>query len=138
MKIERWMGELLRSLDESVDENTKQKILERCGTKCPFTHMPDEKLLELRDQANSEQEFLDTLCDGWRLTIEDDQYYVVFDQCYCPLVNSDTQNASKTMCYCTLGNLKRKFKISLGREVEVQMQTTVLAGDEECRFKIKL
>jgi predicted hydrocarbon binding protein len=72
------------------------------------------------------------------LKLEDNEYYVVFDKCYCPLMQNNLENASKTICYCTLGNLKHKFKISLGREVEVEMLKTVLAGDKECRFKIKV
>lgn len=135
--MENWIKELLTNLDNSVDEKTKQNILEKCGTKCPFSHMPDTKLLELRNKAKNEEDFLDELCKIWRLRKENNQYFVVFDQCYCPLVNKDTQNASVTMCYCTLGSLKHKFKISLGREIEVNILKTVLAGDEECRFEIK-
>ncbi len=131
-----WIKELLTSLDDLVDEKTKQKVLERCGEKCPFSHMPDEQLMDLRKKAADEQEFLNQLSDQWRLTKEDGQYYVVFDQCYCPLVNKDIKEASQTMCYCTLGNLKRKFSISLGRTIEVEMRKTVLAGDDECRFRV--
>jgi predicted hydrocarbon binding protein len=137
-EMENWVKELLTNLDDSVDEKTKQSILEKCGTKCPFSHMPDTKLLELRNEAKTEQEFLNKLCEIWRLRKEKTQYFVVFDQCYCPLVNKDTKNASKTMCYCTLGSLKHKFKISLRRDIEVVMQKTVLSGDEECKFQIKI
>lgn len=136
--MEHWIKELLANLDETVDEYTKRKILEKCGSKCPFSHMPDEQLLTLRNQAKNEQEFLDKLCDIWRLRKENGQYYVVFDQCYCPLVNKDMHNAIKTMCYCTLGSLKHKFKISLGRDIHIDMQKTVLAGDNECKFLIKI
>ena len=136
--MENWVKELLTNLDNSLEEKTKQHVLEKCGTKCPFSHMPDTKLLELRKKAATEQDFLDKLCKIWRLRKENDQYFVVFDQCYCPLVNKNTQNVSKTMCYCTLGSLKNKFKISLGRDIEVTMQKTVLAGDEECKFEIKI
>ncbi len=134
--MENWIKELLVNLDESVDEKTKQNIMEKCGTKCPFSHMPNSKLIELRKDAKTETEFLEKLCEIWRLKKENNQYYIIFDQCYCPLVQKDPKNASKTMCYCTLGSLKNKFKISLGREVDIEIQKTVLAGDEECKFKI--
>jgi hypothetical protein len=35
-----------------------------------------------------------------------------------------------------MGNLKKKFRIGLGRDVDVLMEKTVLAGDDECRFKV--
>ena len=136
--MEHWITELLTHLDISVAEKTKQSILEKCGVKCPFSHMPNHRLLELRNSAKNEEEFLNKLGETWHLKNENGQYFVVFDQCYCPLVNKDVKNAPKSMCYCTLGNLKHKFKISLGRDVEVTMLKTVLAGDEECRFEIKI
>lgn len=49
-----------------------------------------------------------------------------------------TKGASKTLCYCTLGNLKRKFTIGLDRPVDVVMEKTILAGDRECRFRIPI
>jgi predicted ArsR family transcriptional regulator len=136
--MENWVNELLKNLDNSVKESTKQSILEKCGANCPFSHMPDEKLLKLRNEAKTEQDFLNKLCEIWRLRKENNHYFVVFDQCYCPLVNKDTRNTSKTMCYCTLGSLKHKFKISLGRDIDVKMQKTVLSGDDECKFEIKI
>ncbi len=138
MEIENWIKALLTGLDDSVDEKTKQIILEKCGATCPFSHMPDSRLLALRNEAKTEQEFLDKLCAIWRLKKENNRYFVVFDQCYCPLVNKNTHNVSPTMCYCTLGSLKHKFKISLGRDIEVVMQKTVLAGDDACIFEIKV
>ena len=136
--MEHWIRELLVGLDNSVNEETKEGLLEKCGPRCPFSHMPDDKLLELREQSGTEQDFLNKLSAAWRLKRENDQYFVVFDQCYCPLVNKDLEHASPTMCYCTLGSLKHKFRVSLGRDIEVIMLGTVLRGEKECRFEIKI
>lgn len=134
--MEHWIRELLDNLDSSVDEETKQNIMEKCGPKCPFSHMPNDELIKLRNESKTEEEFLEKLSERWHLVKEGNEYYVVFDKCYCPLVMNDLKNASKTMCYCTLGSIKHKFKVSLGREIDVEMLKTVLAGDEECKFKI--
>lgn len=134
--MEHWIKELLSNLDSSVDEKTKQNIMEKCGPKCPFSHLPNDELIKLRNESKTEEDFLKKISEVWRLVKEDNEYHVVFDKCYCPLMMNDLENASKTMCYCTLGSLKHKFKISLGREVDIEMQKTVLAGDDECRFKI--
>ncbi len=133
-----WIKELLQSLDNHVDESTKKSILGECGEKCPFTHFTDSKILDLKSNSSSEKEFLDGLCEQWRLHKKGDQYYVIFDQCYCPLVNENIAGASKTLCYCTLGNIKHKFRLGLGREVDVDIQKTILAGDDECRFHINI
>lgn len=133
-----WIKELLKNLDEKVDTPTRKSILGACGEKCPFTHLPDDKLLKIKSDSKDENEFLEKLSDQWRLKNENDKYYVIFDKCYCPLVNEDLEGTSQSLCFCTLGNIKRKFKIGLGREVVVEMQKTILAGDDECRFYINL
>jgi predicted ArsR family transcriptional regulator len=69
---------------------------------------------------------------------EDGQFYVVFDQCYCPMVSENTKGASRTLCYCTLGNLRHKFSIGLKQKAKIEMLSSILAGGEECRFHVKL
>lgn len=133
-----WIKQLLSGLDRFADHDTCVKIMETCGKVCPFTHLPDDRLMELRLNCRGEEEFLDQLCSRWRLRREEGEYYVVFDRCYCPLVNQDLQGVSKTLCHCTVGNIKHKFAIALNRRVDVVMEKTILAGDDECRFQIRL
>jgi hypothetical protein len=133
-----WIKKLLTNLDVHVDEATRKTIMGACGASCPFTHLTDDKLLEIKKNSNNDREFLDQLCLQWRMKNENEKYFVVFDQCYCPLVNEDTQGVSETLCYCTLGNIQHKFAIGLDRKVDVIMEKTILAGDEECRFSIQI
>jgi predicted hydrocarbon binding protein len=133
-----WIKELLKNLDENLDEATKTKIMEKCGGKCPFTHLPDEKLLKIKNESSNSLDFIDRLSKEWRVKTKGKNIYVIFDKCYCPLVNEDISDASKTLCYCTLGNIKKKFRLGLGKDVKVLMEKTILAGDNECRFKILL
>jgi hypothetical protein len=133
-----WVKELLKNLDEHVAEPIRKKVLDACGRNCPFTHLPDRQLLEMKIRSSSDADFLNALSREWYLKREGGDYFVVFDRCYCPLVDRNTQGASPTLCFCTLGNIKRKLSIGLGRDVDVDMQKTILAGDEECRFLIGL
>ena len=98
-----WIKELLKNLDCHVDEPTRIKIMEACGERCPFTHLPDDRLLAVKESCPDDVAFMDALCDEWRLRHENGNYYVVFDQCYCPLVNQDLEGVSPTLCFCTLG-----------------------------------
>lgn len=138
MPVSIWIKQMLNKLDEYVDEPTRNKIMEACGEMCPFTHLPDQKLNEIKMNSQSEEEFLEKLSNEWRLKNEGGEYYVIFDQCYCPLVNKDIKGVSKTLCSCTIGNIKRKFTIGLDREVDVILKKSILAGDNECRIHIKL
>ena len=131
-----WIKGLLNNLDEQLEEDKRIAIMEACGETCPFTHLTDESLLEIKKNSKDEMDFIKHLSHQWHVKIEGDEIYVVFDQCYCPLVNEDVREASKTLCYCTQGNIKKKFRLCLGREVQVSMEKTILGGDEECRFKV--
>lgn len=131
-----WIKELLKSLDDNLDDKTKIKVMEACGENCPFTHLTDERLLAIKESSSDEANFLEKLSQQWRVKIEGDDVYVVFDKCYCPLVNDNLEGASTTLCYCTMGNLKKKFRLGLDRDVDILMEKTVLSGDEECRFKV--
>jgi predicted hydrocarbon binding protein len=133
-----WTRELLKNLDLYVDEPARKKIMAACGEKCPYTHLTDAKLLEIKESSTNEDDFLRKLCDEWRLIKENDEFYVVFDQCYCPIAIDNVKDTSKTLCYCTVGNLHRKFKIGLEREVQIEIIKTILQGDNECRFHIRL
>ena len=131
-----WLKHLIKSLDNNLDEKTKTKIMEECGENCPFTHLTDERLLAIKNTSSDENDFLEKLSQQWRVKIEGNDVYVVFDKCYCPLANENIADTSATLCYCTLGNLKKKFRIGLNRDVDILMEKTVLSGDSECRFKI--
>lgn len=131
-----WIKELLKNLDKNLDETKRIEIMEACGENCPFTHLTDERLLYIKNESKDEFEFIKQLSQKWRVKIEDNNIYVVFDKCYCPLINENINDASKTLCYCTQGNIKKKFRLGLGRDVEVLMEKTILAGDSECRFKV--
>ncbi len=131
-----WLKELLKSLDKNLDEKTRIEIMEACGENCPFTHLTDQKLLDIKKESKDEYDFLEKLSQQWRVGIENNNIYVIFDKCYCPLINQDIEGSSKTLCYCTQGNIKKKFRLGLGRDVNVLMEKTILAGDRECRFKV--
>ena len=119
-----WIKELLNKLDSHVKEDKRIEIMEACGQKCPFTHLTDARLLDIKKKSLNETDFLERLSQQWHVKIEDGNIYVVFDTCYCPLVNKDISGVSATLCYCTQGNIKRKFKIGLGRDVDVCMEKT--------------
>lgn len=126
-----WIKELLKSLDKNLDEKTKMIILEACGVNCPFTHLTDQRLLDIKKESINEHDFLEKLSQQWRVRIEDNDIYVIFDKCYCPLINQDIKDSSKTLCYRTLGNIKKKFRLGFAKDVNVIMEKTILAGDTD-------
>ncbi len=61
--------------------------------------------------------------------------------CHCPFVRSailSGTEVSPLWCYCSGGFTKLLFDHIFGQELEVEMLCSVLAGDQECRFRVKL
>jgi len=58
--------------------------MEACGEKCPFTHLTDKRLLDIKKDSKDEMDFIEQLSRQWRVKIEHKELYVVFDKCYCP------------------------------------------------------
>lgn len=65
-----------------------------------------------------------------------------FHACHCPFVRSAIADGSVQVspmwCYCTGGFEKMPFDVIFGKEVDVEVLETVLGGDPQCRFAIKL
>jgi predicted hydrocarbon binding protein len=138
LKTNAWIKELLKSLDDHADEETKMQVMGQCGKNCPFSRMPVEKILSIREAADSEEAFLAEVEREWFLKKEGGLWYVILEECFCPLVKENLRDVTKTLCYCTLGAMKYKFSTALQRDVNVVMEKTILAGDDECRFRIEI
>jgi hypothetical protein len=41
-------------------------------------------------------------------------------------------------CYCSVGWVKEMFEQALGRPIEVEVEASVLRGDEACRLRVSL
>jgi hypothetical protein len=62
--------------------------------------------------------------------------------CHCPLARAsilrgDTK-ISPTWCYCSGGFEKLQFDVIFDEELEVEVLESVLAGDDRCRFAVKM
>lgn len=66
------------------------------------------------------------------------RYYL----CHCPLARAAILKGEPEIpldwCYCSGGFNKLKFDVVFGEETEVEVLESVLAGDERCRFRVKI
>lgn len=62
--------------------------------------------------------------------------------CHCPLARESIiggrDKVPGTWCYCSAGFEKFPLEVVLGQELEAEVLESVLAGDDRCRFAIKL
>ncbi len=59
--------------------------------------------------------------------------------CFCPLIRTRLDQGMPTaFCYCGSGWYRRQFEGAIGKPVTIDIVTSVLRGDEVCRFAIHL
>ena len=138
-RMERWISCLIAGLDEHVDEDTKARVLERCGRQCQSQRFV-KKARSIYEKSKDMSEFLGRFGEIYdHLHVEGDNVYVVYPKCYCSFVNKiPLGELSATYCNCSRGWAKELFEGALGRPVEVVMEESIVGGGDQCKFRIVL
>ena len=138
-RTEKWISTLMAELDKNVDEKTLSSVLEQCGRQCQSQSFV-EKAQGLYKKSKDVNDFLDKLGKIYKhLHKEGEKVYIVYPRCYCPQVNKIPKGKlSGTYCNCSRGWAKALFEGALGRPVEVIKEKSIIGGEGECRFEVKL
>lgn len=132
-----WIDNLLNSLKDS-GEGTG--ALEQCGRTCARNSIIQniKQFKEGMDKNKEDKEILEMIGRVWdKIHVEDGSVYVVYDQCYCPLLKEARINNS-FFCNCSRGWIKEVFETVFERPVGVELQKSIIGGNDECKFKINL
>jgi len=124
---------------EGADEETKLRIMERCGEAC--AEVGDlgiaRKIAEETDdideivaKANDEIAW----CGKW--TKEGDMITAVCTYCGCPLVRQGVVKLTGTFCLCSRGWVKAIFEVMLKRPVMVELEKAIGFGDGICKYNV--
>lgn len=138
-RLERWIACLIDGLDEYVDDETKARVLERCGRQCQSQHFV-KKARKIYKKSEDVDEFLNEFMKVYKnLRREDYKIYVVYPKCYCSHVNKIPQEKlSATFCNCSKGWVKELFEGALNKSVDVIMEESIINGDKQCKLQIVL
>ena len=138
-RMERWITCLIDALNEHIDEKTRAKILEQCGRQCQSQNFV-KKARSIYKRSKNIDEFLNEFGKVYKnLHKERDNVYIIYPKCYCSFVNKiPPEKLSSTYCNCSRGWVKELFEGALGRPVEVDMEKSIVNGDDQCKFRILL
>ncbi len=135
--MHNWISDLMKNMDQHLDEKEKIKLLEECGRACARIHAQKEA-----------SKFKGNL-EGWLGTMkkwvgaenirkEGDVVHVMYSKCFCPLVQDAPPLMSKTYCNCSRGWLKEVFETVVTESVEVKLEDSIMKGGKQCRFSVFL
>jgi hypothetical protein len=136
---EKWLCNFISGLEKSVDANTMKKVLEDCGRRCQTQSMI-KKAKIIYERSGNIDTFLEEFGKTYKqLHREKTGTYLVYPRCYCTRVNKIPQGQMPAVyCNCSVGWAKALFEGALGRPVDVTLEKSIVAGDNECRIKIGL
>jgi hypothetical protein len=69
--------------------------------------------------------------DGSKITL-------IYEKCFCPLVGDTSEKLPAEYCLCTRGWTKAVYGAITGKEVKVDLKTTVKRGDPQCLIEVDL
>ena len=138
----RWIKSLLDYLDECVGKETLVEMLENCGRNS-ISSRNIEKAKSCKNRAKDMDDFLSKLSKIWSpLQRDGDDVYVVYEKCYCPLgralLKDYADSLSSSFCNCGRGWIKELFESALERPVDVKLETSVIRGNDVCKFRVCL
>jgi hypothetical protein len=148
-----WVKGAMERMDETLDEKTKNRIMEEQGRNCAHVNPATlERVMARRGKYKSFHEFLEAeknkLLPGMRLEREGKilhQRYLPRSfsrptRCFCSLLRGlpAEETISRTYCQCSRGFVKEMWERLLGKPVRVEVVATAVTGARECTFKIHL
>jgi predicted hydrocarbon binding protein len=135
---QRWVKNLMVSMDAHLDEETRIRLMESCGRACART---GPARVAKSCQGNLD-EWLATLArwhGGEEYVHRDgDVVEVTCAECLCDLVKDGPARLPDTYCYCSLGWMKETFEAVVEKPVDVALVESIKRGDQRCRFTIRL
>jgi predicted hydrocarbon binding protein len=138
-KTQAWIAKVTEGIQKNTDPQTCAKILEACGRQCTPVGLI-ERAREVYANSSGIPDFVSRLGEIFEAVhLEDDAVYVVYPTCYCEQIKGmPVADLSDSYCQCSVGWIKELFERVLERPVLVERVKSVVAGDEECRFRVEL
>lgn len=148
-----WLKDAIARLDSLVDEPTRVRIMEACGTRCAqINKRTIDGFVRRRQKHPSTNEYLAAEekkpSRGTRLERQGNTLYFYYTpdtfrpglRCYCSLWRGlpATAKVSPTYCHCSKAFVAKLWQAVLGRAVQVDLLQSCISGARGCKFVVHL
>jgi hypothetical protein len=129
---------LIREMDSSLPESQRKQLLHGLGEWCA-----NEYRANLIDRFKGDiHGFIEEARRSWMTEAQYDEakgvIHIVgkWPTCVCPLVKD--RGTPGSFCECTLGWQETVYSAILGRPVKGEIKESILRGDKQCVFEVKV
>ena len=141
-RTSNWINNLLAELSY-LDDDKGIEILNRCGKDCCESSDFFRAAINIRSQHITETDddklfnaFKSQFYNSDKLTKNGKSITLIFDECTCPMAKNGVDHSF--LCHCTLGYSKKIFETLFKKEVETELEKSILKGDSICKQHIKV
>jgi predicted hydrocarbon binding protein len=126
-------AKLIGILDSTLDENTKNQIIENLGKECAKGGFSEKHI-------NDPEGFFKEINSRWgeNATYNKENGIIRIEtperDCVCPLVDSKT--ISPSVCQCSVGWQAQTYETIFGKKVTAKCIESVVRGSKKCVFEI--
>ncbi len=150
-RVAHWVKEAMTRMDETLDDEAKEKIMVACGHNCAAHHdAPIRQAVKRREKQKGFEEFLDAMAaePPRGMQLQRDGGAVIFSytpqtygrgmRCYCSLVKGlpMDETMSETYCLCSKGFVEAYWMALSGGRVDVELLESAVTGSDVCRFRV--
>lgn len=148
-----WIKDLMKHMDEQLDQETKIKLMQDCGRSCfirafgvaeesePSLQERDRylQLLESRGFEIHRVGGAIIFSFNWGQYHQNPTGLMMSDgYCMCPQVETGPLDLSPSYCYCSTGYVMESFERTLGKHVKVELIDSLKMGGKDCIFKVEV
>jgi predicted hydrocarbon binding protein len=149
VKVAHWVKDAMKRMDETLDRETRNMIMGKCGNDCADYHIKTiEKTKKRRVKHPSNDAFLaaeeqnpqkgstiQRTPEGFIITYEPKTLRM---RCYCALAKGlpPEETMSNTMCECSRGFVERHWSQVLEHDIHVELLESAISGSDKCRFNV--
>lgn len=131
-----WVNNTMARLEKTHHADAVKEIRMHC--QCGYGMEAKVALVKkLMEQSTNLEEFVSyPEAKQAGLSAKDNELYLEFHFCPCPMLETVTKLNSKAWCQCTTGYSKALFEKAFGCEVTVDLLKSIKSGDDICLMKI--
>jgi len=140
----KWINTVLTELN-SAGHEVATHIVENCGRECIKSSADYARILKVRQSVSTitDDDIIFEMChrelyeNKQTIQKQGNKIFIEYLACSCGMVQSGKVN-HPFLCNCTVGYTKQIFETIYGRPVKVNLQKSILNGDDICKQVVTL
>ncbi len=139
--LNHWLSDLVDTMSEALDEETRIKLMAGCGRGCHRRHQFTQDIVS--DGKGDLGRLLEAYKKSFGIRREGDLVHITYGPspqggCWCPAAQDRPAHPQDMHCECTRAKHELIFREALGRSYKVEMVESFRRGGKQCHLVVHL